>query len=360
MKIIVLGSGVVGRSTGVGLADKGHHVIFVDINQDVVRRLQAEGYDARLPGELGHPQVDIVMVCINTPSAVDGSVNLTYITEGMRTVGDILAYQEDWTVAVIRSSVPPTTTEQYFIPMIEMHSGLRAGTDFGVCMNPEFLRATSSVEDFAHPWATVIGQLDARSGDVLERLYRPFGGQLFRMTLAEAEFVKYANNLRNATIISFNNEMWKLGQSLGLADPNHALGVVTETAESAWNPKYGSKGGFPYGGTCLPKDTVGLLSFAQATGHEMPLLAGVIAVNEQMNELADRGEVPGAQVGGHNWRPSPVLALGNGNGKTGNGAKEASKSWHEAVMTRGNGNGKNGDGVSLLSGNGRGSGQPPL
>ncbi len=307
MEILILGSGVVGRSTGLGFIGKGHKVTFVDISEEVVQRLRAEGHRAYLPEELGQLQTDAIMVTISTPAAEDGSVKLSYIMDGMRTVGELLKHQKEWTVVVIRSTVPPTTTEKVLIPLIEASSGLAAGMDFGVCMNPEFLRAASAAEDFAHPWATVIGELDRRSGDALERLYRSFGGKLFRMSLTEAELVKYVNNLRNALLISFNNEMWSLARSMGMENPNDVLAVVTETAESAWNPKYGSKGGHPYGGTCLPKDTIGLLRFAEKLGYEMPLLAAVIAVNEQMDTLAEAGEIPAAQIAGHNWVPSPAL-----------------------------------------------------
>jgi UDPglucose 6-dehydrogenase len=308
MYITVFGAGVVGTATGKGLIRKGHHVTFIDINDKVVERLRGENHRAFLPEEVyGSQRADAIMICISTPPDENGAVDLSYIIGSMEGVARLLKGQTRWPVVVIRSTVPPTTTEQILIPLLEQHSGMVAGEDFGVCMNPEFLRAVSSTQDFDSPWVTVIGELNKRSGDVLERLYRSFGGKLVRVSLSEAEFIKYGNNLRNALIISFNNEMWLLARKIGIADPNNALAVVTDSAESAWNPKYGSKGGYPYGGSCLAKDTNALLNFATQNGMAMLLLGAVIQVNNHMNDLASEGEVAQAQIVGHFWQPSPAL-----------------------------------------------------
>lgn len=317
MKITILGSGVVGQATGRGFLGKGHNVTFLDINTILVHKLRKEGLQAyEITPNMAAIESDLIMVCIGTPPRQeDGRINLDYIQAGMKTVADLLEGASSWPVVVIRSTVPPTTTEKVLVPLIEKYSHRQAGKDFGVCMNPEFLRAKSSTEDFAHPWATVIGEFDQASGDVLERLYRPFGGKLFRASLSEAEFIKYINNLRNALVISFSNEMWAFGEKLGI-DSNLALSVATDTAESAWNPKYGSTGGFPYGGTCLPKDTNALLGFAQDQDIDLPLLGSVIQVNNTMDILAAQKIIPLPQIAGHNWLPSPVLANGhNDNGK---------------------------------------------
>lgn len=310
MDIVILGSGVVGQATGRGLMEKGHQVTFLDINVDLVRRLRAEGLEVYVVGrEPNKLSADIIMVCISTPPREDTrAVNLDYITEGMKTVGQLLAQQPGWPAVVVRSTVPPGTTEQVLIPLMEQYSRKTSGRDFGVCMNPEFLRTKSSVDDFAHPWATVIGELDERSGDVLEGLYRPFGSKIFRMGLTEAEFLKYVHNLRNATVISFYNEMWMFAKEFGITDPNTVFTATTVTAESVWNAAYGSKAGQPYGGACFPKDTNAFLCFAKAMEYKMPLLAAVIQVNEMMERLAEQGCVPSAQIAGHHWQPSPTLA----------------------------------------------------
>lgn len=309
MNITVLGSGVVGQATGRGMIERGHDVTFLDTNVDLVKRLSHEGLTTAVVGADDLPKIyfDVLMVAVGTPSR-EGTrtVNLDYICEGVKTVGQILKYQEGQPVVVIRSTVPPHTTENILLPLIEAYSRRRVGEGFGLCMNPEFLRAKSSVEDFAHPWATVIGEYDSRSGDVLEELYRPFGGRFFRVSLAEAELIKYIHNIRNALIISFSNEIWGLGEALGV-DANKALEVVTHTAESAWNPLYGCTGGRPYGGTCLPKDTNALHKHAESSGVSMPLLQAVIEVNDHMLFLAQHGEVTEAQAEGLNWMQSPNL-----------------------------------------------------
>ncbi|GMR18932.1 MAG: hypothetical protein BMS9Abin34_054 [Patescibacteria group bacterium] len=312
MKMLIVGSGIVGQATGIGMLEKNHEVIFVDINVQVVRTLGAQGYNSFLMSDLLKTEVpadiDAVMVCISTPPGEDnGEVDLRYISSGMGSVGKILSLQKKWPLVVVRSTVPPTATDKILIPLMEKYSGKIAGVDFGVCFNPEFLRARSSTEDFRHPWATVIGELDKRSGHVLEEAYRPFGGERFRTTIVEAELIKYINNLRNALVISFSNEIWLLAREIGL-DANPALEIATHTSESAWNSHYGCVGGQAYGGSCLPKDTVGLLRFAQEHGVEMPMLSAMIKVNQTLEGLASDGIVPPAQIEGHKWAPSPTIS----------------------------------------------------
>ena len=135
-------------------------------------------------------------------------------------------------------------------------------------------------------------------------LFTPFGGKIFVVSLSEAELIKYQNNLQNALLISFYNEMWLLGQQIGV-DSNKAAEIVAITAESSWNAMYGKTGGFPYGGTCLPKDTCALLAHGQKLGIPLPLLEQVVAVNDHMLALAMQGKVPEAQIEGFNWMKRP-------------------------------------------------------
>lgn len=306
-RIVVLGSGIVGQATGLGMIEKGHDVTFLDINVALVKSLRQKGLTAAIIGvdNLSKIQFDILMVCISTPPhPVTRAVELTNIKNGMKTVGELIKNQESWPVVVVRSTVPPTTTEKILLPLIEEHSGMQVNNDFGLCMNPEFLRAKSSVKDFAQPWATVIGAHDEKAGQILTKLYEPFGGKIFVVSLSEAEFIKYQNNLQNALIISFYNEMWLYGEQMGI-DSNKASAVVAETAESSWNSMYGKTGGYPYGGTCLPKDTCALLAQAKKHGINLPLLEQVVSVNDHMLALALQGEVPEAMVEGLNWMARP-------------------------------------------------------
>lgn len=306
-RIMVVGSGVVGQAAGKGLIKKGHDVTFVDTSVEIVERLEQKGFEARLPSELDDVCAEISMFCVSTPSRDDGSVNLDYITAAIANHGKWLKYQGDWHLVVVRSTVPPGTTRRVLLPLLEKISGMVAGRDFGLCMQPEFLRAKSSVEDFLHPWATVIGELDSWSGEVLAEICADFGSEIYRVDLETAEFIKYIHNCFNATKISFSNEIYLLGRGLGI-DANTALSIVTRTAEGFWNPSYGTVGGQPWGGTCLPKDTKGLITFAQGIGISMPLLQAVVSVNSHMEELAKQGIVPLATTVGHKWQPSPRLA----------------------------------------------------
>lgn len=312
-KILIVGSGIVGQATGKGLIKRGHEVVFVDTNIGIIRKLSQEGFEVRLPNELDDVSVEISMFCVSTPSKNDGSVNLDYITDAIVNYGTWLKHkkerkrEDNWNLVVVRSTVPPGTTKKILLPLLEKSSCLVAGKDFGLCMQPEFLRAKSSEEDFLHPWSIVIGELDRRSGNALAKIYANFGSKIFRVDLETAEFVKYVHNCFNATKISFSNEMWLLGQEIGV-NTNLALEMALNTAEGYWNPHYGTVGGQPYGGTCLPKDTEGFEVFAKEIGVRMPLLQAVISVNSQMNELAERGKIPNATIVGHKWQSSPNLA----------------------------------------------------
>lgn len=309
-RILIIGSGVIGQATGKGLAKKGHKVIFVDTNIHVVKKLCQEGFDARLPDKFEDVSAEITMFCVPTPSNDDGSINLDYIIEAVANYGKWLGRKgkDGWSLVVVRSTVLPGTTRKILIPLLEKSSGFTASKDFGVCVQPEFLRARSSEDDFLHPWVTVIGEMDKSSGDVLAEIYTNFGSRVFRVDLETAEFVKYVSNCFNATKISFSNEMWLLGQKLGI-DANLALEIAVNSAEGYWNPYYGTVGGQPYGGSCLPKDTKGLEVFAKEIGINMPLLSAVILVNSRMEELAKQGVVPLATTTGHKWRPSPNLPI---------------------------------------------------
>jgi UDPglucose 6-dehydrogenase len=288
VKIFVIGSGVVGKATGKGLAEKGHQVIFVDINHENISSLVAEGYDARNPSQLEQEKADIAMFCVSTPSRLNGEVDLDYIQDAMTQHAAWLSRQQNYHLVVVRSTVLPGTTRGMFLPILES-SGKKVGKDFGLCMNPEFLRAISALEDFRHPWMTVIGEYDKRSGDILEQLYQDFGGKIWRVSIETAEMEKYAHNLFNAAKISFTNEIYKVCQQLGL-DGNEIMEMVSQSAEGMWNLSYGTKGGYPFDGACLPKDASGFLAFAKFKGIDMPLLEAVIKINKQLELEARRSK----------------------------------------------------------------------
>src|SRR5918994_2887931 len=208
--IIIVGAGIVGASTGKGLSKKGHDVVFVDRNPVIVRNLKNQGYRAYLPEDLTSRDVcaRTSMFCVDTPLRDQSGdkqkgVDLGNIISAVTTHAGWLRDSKNnsqnngdkfYHLIVIRSSVLPGTTRGMLLPIIEKYSDLKVGEDFGLCMQPEFLRTVSAEEDFLHPRATIIGQYDKRSGDSLERIYMSFGGEKIRVDLDMAEFMKLIHN----------------------------------------------------------------------------------------------------------------------------------------------------------------------
>ena len=281
-RIIIVGSGVVGQATGKGFAKKGHGVAYIDINPQTIARLRAAGLTATTAAEADWDSVDVVMLAVSTPS-VDGQIVLDYIETAALDVGRGLAQTDRYVTVVVRSTVLPTTTERRIVPILERASGKRAGRDFGVAMNPEFLRQVTAEQDFARPWVTVIGASDRRTADVLDELFRPFGALIVHCTPTEAELIKYVNNVYNAVKISYFNEIHAICEQLG-ADGNMVGAAAARTAESMWNPLYGTRGGVPYGGACLPKDTSAFMQFAREHGFEHLMLEATIEVNQRLEQ----------------------------------------------------------------------------
>jgi UDPglucose 6-dehydrogenase len=294
-RIFIMGSGVVGAATGEGFLKAGHDVTFVDISEVRVRELRDRGWDARTVLDLADEPESLIFLTLPTPN--DGHrYDLSAFTAGTAAVGRALSDAQAHHTVVVRSTVPPGTTEGLVRSVLEEHSGRTAGEGFGLAANPEFLRAASAAEDFAHPWMTVIASRDPQTVERLRALLAPFGGEMRTFTdPAEAEFVKCAHNIFNATKISFWNEMWLVAQKLGL-DLDPIAATVARSAEGSINPQYGIRGGAPYGGACLPKDTRGFLGFADGIGVDMPLLSAVVETNDRLAEIVDH-EITDHEVG---------------------------------------------------------------
>lgn len=290
-RILIIGAGIVGHAAGKGFIKKGYDVTFVDKDPKVVQKLKEEGLDVHFPYQINSQSAEISMFCINTPSKSNGNINLNHLKSAIKNHAKWLKNNKnhEYHVVVIRSTVPPGTTGGLVLPLLEKYSGMIAGRDFGLCMQPEFLRSHSSENDFLNPRITVIGEFDKQSGDVLEKLYADrFEGQIFRVDLKTAEFMKYVHNCFNAAKISFSNEMWLIGEKLGIKDPNLALKLATISAEGYWNPEYGTVGGFPYAGHCLPKDSRAFLSFVRKARVDASLLSAAVKVNSQVEELVNK------------------------------------------------------------------------
>jgi UDPglucose 6-dehydrogenase len=297
-RIFIVGSGVVGSATGRGFVQAGHDVTFVDISAERIDALTAEGFDARDRLDLRGEPESFVFLTLPTPN-VGHEYDLTAFRAGARDVAVALREADAVHTVVVRSTVPPGTTERLVKPILEDVSGASEGVGFTLAANPEFLRAASANDDFRWPWMTVIGARSKRVAERLQALLEPFGGQLRLFDKPEtAEFVKCAHNIYNASKISFWNEMWLVCQELGL-DHDEVATTVADSAEASTNRLYGIRGGAPYGGVCLPKDTQGFLGFARDIGVRMPLLEAVVEVNDMLAarvateiEALSHGNVP--------------------------------------------------------------------
>jgi UDPglucose 6-dehydrogenase len=293
-RIFIVGAGVVGKATGQGFARYGHSVTLVDIDATRVDILRAEGLDARIGLDLrGEPDA-FIFLTLPTPN-VGRRYDLTMFEQGVRDVGRALADAAATHTVVVRSTVPPGTTEDLVRPILERTSGKREGFDFCLANNPEFLRAESAADDFRWPWMTVIGARSKRVQERLAALLVPFGGDLRTFGRpATSEMIKCAHNIFNAAKISFWNEMWQVCQELGI-EHDEVASTVARSAEGSFNVQYGIRGGAPYGGVCLPKDTNGFLGFADQQHIGMPLLSAVVAVNDGMVAQVQR-ELIGLEV----------------------------------------------------------------
>jgi len=303
VKISIFGLGYVGSVSAACLADAGHDVLGVDVDEKKVANINAglspvlepglpeliadvvrSGKLRATSGEL--QDSDLSIVCVGTPSNENGSLCLDYVRRAVQQIGAFIASRSTYHVVCIRSTVLPGTTESLVIPVLEQTSGKKAGRDFGVCMNPEFLREGSSIRDYHCPPFTVIGELDQRSGDVIAQLYAGLPAPMIRTPLAVAEMVKYAGNAFHALKITFANEMGLLCKRLGV-DGTTVLDVFCQDQKLNISRAY-LQPGFAFGGSCLPKDLRALLYKAKELDLEPPVLRSILTSNTHQIEEAYR------------------------------------------------------------------------
>jgi GDP-mannose 6-dehydrogenase len=303
MKVNVYGLGYVGSVSAACLAADGHHVLGVDIDQvkvDSINRglssvvepgLQELISKGTATGRLGASttatdDAEISLVCVGTPSQENGGLCLDYVARATAEIGDLLRARTSYHVVCVRSTVLPGTVERLVVPMLEEHSGKKAGHQFGVCMNPEFLREGSSIRDYRCPPFTIVGELDRRSGDAIAELYAGLPAPLIRTKLATAEMVKYAGNAFHALKITFANEIGNLCKALGL-DGREVMDIFCRDEKLNVSRTY-LQPGFAFGGSCLPKDLRALLHKAKELDMEPPVLRSILASNTRQVEQAFR------------------------------------------------------------------------
>lgn len=308
MKISIIGTGYVGLVSGVCLAEKGHDVVCVDIDQAKVDRINGghspiheKGLDdllAKCCGVNFRATTDlrgavlgseISMIAVGTPFDGD-EIDLQYIRAAARQIGEALKDKPSYHVVLVKSTVVPGTTSDVVLPLVEQASGKKAGPDFGVGMNPEFLREGEAVQDFLFPDRIVLGGSDDRTLDVLEDLYQPFSGvDRLRTDPRTAEMIKYTANSLLATMISFSNEIGNLCASIPNVDVTEVMrGVHLDKRLSPIladgtriKPSFTTyiEAGCGFGGSCFPKDVKALIAHGRKLGQEMSLLDSVVKVN---------------------------------------------------------------------------------
>ena len=297
MRVAVIGLGYVGTTTAACLAEAGHTVVGVDVNPTKVGMVGRgespiieAGIGERLAAALAAGRLsatgsaaeavaatDVSLICGGTPSLPNGSLDLDHLLHATRTVGEALAGCGHYHVVAVRSTMLPGTLEDEVVPALEAASGRTAGPDFGVAVNPEFLREGDAVRDFTDPPFTLIGELDTRSGDVVAALYEGIGAPLVRTGVRVAESVKYASNIFHALKISFANEMGVLLQSLGV-DPYPVLDIFKMDRRLNISDAY-LRPGFAFGGSCLPKDLRAALHAAKRNDLDLPVLGSILPGN---------------------------------------------------------------------------------
>ena len=295
-RVSVIGSGYVGLNSGILFSTKSFKTVCIDVIQDKVDEINQgvppffePGLEEMLVKSVGSGRfsastdrlnkirdADISFICVGTPSQPDGSANLSYIKSAAKDIGLAIKNSEKYHVIVVKSTVPPRTTEEVILPIIEDYSEKKVGIGFGLCMNPEFLKQGSAVKDAFNPDRIVIGEYDRKSGDVLEELYSGFDCPKLRCDIKAAELIKYAANSLLATKISFANEFARISEKFNVDVYEVMRGVGFDYRI---NPRFLSAG-CGFGGSCFPKDVKAIISIAAEVGVQTPVLDSVIETNE--------------------------------------------------------------------------------
>ncbi len=299
MRVSVFGLGYVGAVTAGCLSSFGHSVIGVDPAEAKVALINEgkppvieKGLGEKISAAVSNGQLratrdardavlgtDLSLICVGTPSKRNGDLDTAALRFVCAEIGSALAEKDSYHSVIIRSTVLPGTIRNVIIPELEKASGKKAGVDFGVGSNPEFLREGTALEDFFAPPKTVIGVEDDRTASALEALYGPIEAPIIRTSIEVAEMIKYSDNVWHAVKVAFANEIGVLCKSLSI-DSHEVMDVFCRDTKLNLSSYY-LKPGFSFGGSCLPKDVRALVHKAKSLDLDLPLLGAVLPSNER-------------------------------------------------------------------------------
>jgi GDP-mannose 6-dehydrogenase len=304
MNVSVFGLGYVGSVSAATFADDGHTVIGVDVNaakvatvnegrspivepglEELIRSTVAAG---RLRATTNTAEAvestDVSLVSVATPSRRNGSLDLSHLTRVCEQLGTALQRKQSYHVVVIRSTVLPGTTHETVIPTLERTSGKKYGVDFGVSVNPEFLREGSAIKDIRHPPLTLVGHNHAADAAATVALYQTIEAPLYTSSIRVAEMMKYASNAWHAVKVCFGNEIGNLCKRLGV-DSHDVMDIFCRDDKLNLSPYY-LKPGFAFGGSCLPKDVRALEYRAKELDLDLPVIQSLMRSNRQQIQQA--------------------------------------------------------------------------
>jgi GDP-mannose 6-dehydrogenase len=338
VKLSVFGLGYVGCVSAACLADAGNEVIGVDVNptkveiissgkspiiEDGINELVAKVVAAgRLSATTDSARAirdsDLSLVCVGTPSNQNGSLHLRHVEQVCSEIGAALKTKNERHIIVIRSTMLPGTIQNTVVPILEETSGKKAISDFGICINPEFLREGSSLKDYHAPPFTLIGADDEATINAVRSLYANINAPVFVTSLKTAEMVKYVCNCFHALKVSFANEIGNICKALEI-DSHEVMHVFCQDTKLNLSPYY-LKPGFAFGGSCLPKDLRAINYKAKELDVEVPVLSAILPSNrlqiERAIEMVTRSGKKRVGVLGFSFkagtddlRESPIVSL---------------------------------------------------
>jgi nucleotide sugar dehydrogenase len=292
MRISIIGSGIVGSGIGKSLSNN-NEVIFYDLDEKVLRKLDSDGYKIASSLEEAIKNSELSFVSVPTPTN-NNRIDTSFIESVSKECGQCLKDKKDYHVFIMKSTIIPMTMENIIIPLIEKYSGKKNGKDFGVLFSPEFLTEIAGTwtddKSFERTPFTeekiVIGEgEDKRAGDIVEKLLQQFDAPIFRTDYKTAEFIKYASNCCLLSRISYWNEIFLIAQKLGI-DAQYVADIVSKDKRIG---KYGSVLGKAAGGKCLEKDALAFLDFLKEH-HDPKVLRSVVDTNLKMAKEHGRRE----------------------------------------------------------------------